>query len=65
MYDVVTVVAPIVNVVDVRFAVLLIEIKLPETIAFDVVLPMTIDVALIVLPFVVPNKPAVCKAELT
>ena len=56
---------PIVNVVDVRLAVLLIEIKLPETMAFDVVLPITINVALIVDPFVTPNNPDVRKALFT
>ena len=62
---VVTVVVPIVNVVDVRLAVFDTDIKLPETIAFEVVLPITMKVALIVLPFVTPNKPDVRKALLT
>ena len=56
---------PIVNVVEVKLAVLLTEIKLPETIAFDVVLLITINVALIVDPFVTPNNPDVRKALLT
>ena len=62
---VVTVVVPIVKVVDVRLAVFDTDIKLPETIAFEVVLPILIEVALIVAPFVTPNRPAVYSALLT
>jgi len=50
-------IVPIINDVDVKLAVLLTEIKLPETIAFDVVFPIVIVVFTTFTPLVVPNVP--------